>query len=98
MTILDVSTARQLYSDLRSLGLFPSEAMHCPMDTGVIYTLTFKSGDKVVLVAKADPIGCQSITLSTGQTLWGVGQVGKPFWTLLAKSIGLPDDSYLGRM
>ncbi|WAH38561.1 hypothetical protein [Alicyclobacillus dauci] len=96
LNISNKPTVRQLYSDLRSLRLFPSGTMHCPNDTGVEYTLIFKSGKKVVLVAHADPTGCQAIKLSNGQTLWGVEQVGKPFWTLLAKLIGYPDDSYLG--
>lgn len=96
VTIRNESSVRQLYSDLRSLGLFPSGAMNCPADFGINYTLTFRSGNKIFLVANADPNGCQAIKLSTEQTLWGVEQVGKPFWTLLAKSIGLPNDSYLG--
>lgn len=96
MTIRNEPTVRQLYSDLRSLPLFPSRTMYCPLDTGVRYTLTFKRGNKVVLVAVANPTGCQSIKLSNGETVWGVSNAGKPFWTLIANSIGLPNDSYLG--
>ncbi|WAH39031.1 hypothetical protein [Alicyclobacillus dauci] len=94
LTISNEPTVRQLYSDLRSLRQFPHGNMSCPNDTGVEYKLIFKSGKKVVLVAQADPTGCQAIKLSNGQTLWGVEQVGKPFWTRLAQSIGYPNDSH----
>lgn len=98
VTITNIATVWQLYSNLRVLRLFPSGTMHCPMDTGVIYTLIFKSGEKLVLIAQADPTGCKTIKLSTGQTLWGVDQEGKPFWILLARLVGLPNDNYLGGM
>jgi hypothetical protein len=91
VTIDNVDKVRKLYGDLRSSGLFPDGTISCPADFGINYTLTFKSGNKVVLTANADPNGCREIELSTGQNLWGV----EPFWTDLAKSIGFPNRSYL---
>lgn len=96
-TIYNVSAIREMYNELIHLRQLPSGPISCPSDNGVSYTLTFKHGDSVVLIADAEDTGCEIVRLSKGwhktrttmpQAATG-SQGGQNFWSLLYKSLGI---------
>lgn len=88
----DPTLIRALALALCKLPVIPKEAMSCPDDLGIRYTLHFtNTGDiggtstKDVVVA---PTGCETVT-GLGATRWVLTRLG--FWSALGKSIGLQD-------
>lgn len=98
VTVTNSQLVQEMYSGLKSFKPMPNGVHSCPADFGVEYQLTFKTGHLTIVTAQADPNGCEVISLSTGQTLWGIttNPKGDVFWNTLAKALNLSDSSQLG--
>ena len=86
-TITDPVTINRLAGEVRSLPKIPANE-HCPADLGTSYTLTFVQASKT-WTAVIHAQGCQTVQLSTGQTLWA--STTPMLWSDLAIALGLPN-------
>jgi hypothetical protein len=87
--ITDPLTISRLAADVRSLPPLPSDE-HCPADLGTSYTLTFVQASNA-WTAVVHAQGCQTVVLSTGQTLWA--STTPMLWVDLASALGIPSSA-----
>lgn len=84
-TITNPHTVHRLFRLLSAMPPFPRGVMHCPVDFGVSYNLTFYRGSVTDMVAKVDAAGCQGATVN-GQQRWAARG---PFFSVLSKTLGI---------
>jgi hypothetical protein len=89
VTIRDSTAVRRVYADLLGLPRPRPGVYNCPMDSGVVYHLTFSRGRQVVLTADVQATGCRGVTLSPSDGRSAVDH-GK-FWGPLANALGVPE-------
>jgi len=85
-TITDPLIISHLATDVRSLPTLPADE-HCPADLGTSYTLTFVQAS-TTWTAVMHAQGCETVQLSTGQTLWA--STTPLLWNDLSTALGLP--------
>ena len=85
VTAGDPAKARSVAEAACALPAMPSGAVACPMDTGLIYRLTFSVGGKKLATVTADRTGCQGVR-GLGQVRWTARSPG--FWRVLRKAGG----------
>ena len=69
-TITDPQAVSRLAADVRALPVLPA-GEHCPADLGTVYTLTFVQPG-ATWTAAVHAQGCETVQLSTGETLWAI--------------------------
>lgn len=79
----DSLQVRRLYATLLTLPDFPERGLYCPNDTGQVYTLRFRQGDRLVLEAAVRATGCQQVMVLHGPTLWAGSPEPSTFWDQL---------------
>jgi hypothetical protein len=84
-TITDPQTISRLATDVRSLPVLPA-GEHCPADLGTVYTLTFVQ-PMATWTAAVHVQGCETVQLSTGETLWAIR--APALWSDLASALGI---------
>ncbi|AZN42819.1 hypothetical protein [Paenibacillus albus] len=97
----DVSEAAQigkLMAQLKQLPPFPKEMVHCPLDNGVSYKLTFKNIDGGNLEAEVTATGCQQVKVGEDNVLWAMEPKGKGFRANLMHVLGMTEQQFDGMM
>lgn len=84
-TISDPQAVSRLAAEVRSLPVLPP-GEHCPADLGTVYTLTFVQPSPT-WTAAIHVQGCETVQLSTGETLWAV--MAPALWDDLAAVLGM---------
>jgi hypothetical protein len=84
-TITDSQTISHLAADIQSLPVLPA-GEHCPADLGTVYTLTFVQ-PSATWTAAVHAQGCETVQLSTGETLWAIR--APVLWDDLAAALGM---------
>lgn len=92
-TIIDRSVARQLAEDINSLPAFPKEPISCPNDFGTTYTLVFSTVSGGSWSAVISVLGCRTVKLSDGRTLWALNS--PKVFTDLRSALGLAPDELI---
>jgi len=83
--------AQNIYTMTLALPDLPGGVYHCPDDFGVVYNLTFFSGNATVVTASLDPNGCQGVKISGSPQVRQI--LDKSYWTTLAQQLGVPEST-----
>lgn len=89
-TINNRSVAGQLAKDIDSLPAFPKGSTYCPIDFGTTYTLVFSTVSAGSWSAVISVLGCRTVKLSDGRTLWAINS--PKVLTDLGSALGLAPD------
>ena len=84
-TITDPQAVSRLAADVRALPVIPA-GEHCPADLGTVYTLAFVQ-PMATWTATVHAQGCETVQLSTGETLWAIR--APALWDDLAAALGM---------
>ena len=80
------ATVQALYNGLLALPKYVPGQVTCPSDIGVQYNLKFTHNGAVVLLAIADPTGCQIVVVNGHDNRTASHS---KLWTLLANAVGV---------
>lgn len=85
VTVTDVAQVRLVAKALLELPAMP-KGLHCPVDLGIVYRLTFSGGGQKLPPVSIRATGCQQVT-GLGATRWLATSPG--FWHTLGRAMGL---------
>jgi len=88
ITVRDAAKAQAVYEATLDLPPPPSGIHHCPLDEGIHFHLTFRSGSEVVTQADLQAGGCGFVSIAG---ILGNSWVEETntYWPTLAKSLGI---------
>jgi hypothetical protein len=81
--------AQNVYALTLALPDFPEGTFNCPIDFGVVYTLTFFNGDAIAVTASLNPGGCRDVRISGSTPVRRV--LDDSYWSSLAQQVGVPE-------
>jgi len=88
---VDQSPAQNIYTMTLALPNFPDGVFNCPIDFGVVYKLTFFSGDTTAVTASLNPSGCRDVRISDAPHVRRV--LDDSYWSALAQQLGVPEST-----
>jgi hypothetical protein len=83
--------ARNIYTMTLALPDLPGGVYNCPADFGIVYNLTFFSGNATAVTASVDPNGCQGVQISGSHHVRQI--LDESYWTTLAQQLGVPEST-----
>jgi len=83
--------AQNIYAMTLALPDFPDGTFNCPSDFGVVYNLTFFSGNAAAVTATLNPGGCRDVRISGSTPTRRVLDDG--YWASLAQQLGVPEST-----
>ncbi|SEN76839.1 hypothetical protein [Paenibacillus sp. OV219] len=95
--ISDAEEIDKLMDRIKQLPSFPKEIVHCPMDIGVSYMLTFKNIDGRNQEAIITATGCQQVKMD-GKVYWAMEPKGNGFRAYFMQVLGMTEQQFDGIM
>lgn len=90
VTVTDVARVRMVARALLTLPAMP-KGIHCPIDLGIVYQLTFFRGGQALPAISIRATGCQQVS-GLGIMRWVARSPG--FWRTLGLAMGLAQPGY----
>jgi hypothetical protein len=87
ITLTAPTPARAVYVATLALPDFPSGTFSCPFDSGIRYTLTFRTDAGATTSAVLNPGGCGDVEIS-GSSERRV--IDPAYWAVLAQNLSIP--------
>jgi hypothetical protein len=86
-TITDAAKVQRLYDAMLAMPAFPPGVIHCSVDSGLAYRLTFKRASGQTIPVVAAPDGCAYGAFGAADRRFAANT---QFWELFAATLGIP--------